>query len=119
MLLGTASDLRISLPLLCRDVGNENTWVDFHREPPRSTVSNAPRMPTHRWRSQPACPNHPPLSLALPPRARASDQGPTLTVGDGRGSLPSEVAPWTPTAPASRGGCCVKGVRSEPGAVAR
>jgi hypothetical protein len=54
------------------------------------------------------------LRTRLSPRASCStasadkgatgraNQGPTLTVGDGRGSLPSEVAPWTPTAPASR-----------------
>jgi len=31
MLLGTASDLGIGLPFLCRSAGNENAWVDLHR----------------------------------------------------------------------------------------
>jgi hypothetical protein len=48
VVLGTASDLTIGLPLLGRGAGDENAWVDLHRDllaAHRSTSCSASRVP--------------------------------------------------------------------------
>jgi hypothetical protein len=77
MLLGTASNLRVRLPLLRRDVGNETPrWTCIAVTPSLHSVKRAarPADPSAAHHLRARFSNHPPLSLALSLRAKNDDE---------------------------------------------
>src|SRR5215208_2441515 len=93
MLLGTAADLGIGLPFLCRSAGNENAWVDLHRDLLAAQAqTRRGRRPTGGAAKRRVCfpndrPLEPPLSLRATSASAALPTRASSRLEPGRGSL--------------------------------